>query len=51
MGYNCKSILDKLEISYISEGPEREVKAVSSINEAREGDLTCVIMKKRKEFQ
>ena len=40
MGYNCKSILDKLGIGYISEGPERQIKAVSSINEARESDLT-----------
>src|SRR2546428_3834341 len=48
MGYNCKSILDKLEISYISEGPEREVKAISSINEARESDLTMCYYEKEK---
>ncbi|MFZ0897582.1 MAG: LpxD N-terminal domain-containing protein, partial [Candidatus Nitrosopolaris sp.] len=48
MEYNCKSILDKLEISYISEGPERQVKAISSINEARESDLTMCYYEKEK---
>ena len=48
MGYNCKSILDKLGISYISEGPERQVKAVSSINEAIESDLTMCYYEKEK---
>ena len=48
MEYNCKSILDKLEISYISEGPEREVKDISSINEARESDLTMCYYEKEK---
>ena len=48
MEYNCKSILDKLEFSYISEGPERQVKSVSSINEARESDLTMCYYEKEK---
>ena len=48
MEYNCKSILDKLDISYISEGPEREVKDISSINEARESDLTMCYYEKEK---
>jgi UDP-3-O-[3-hydroxymyristoyl] glucosamine N-acyltransferase len=48
MGYNCKSILDKLGISYISEGLEGQVKAVSPINEAREGDLTWCYYEKEK---
>jgi hypothetical protein len=38
MGYDCKSMLDKLGISYISEGPERQANAISSINEAKESD-------------
>jgi UDP-3-O-[3-hydroxymyristoyl] glucosamine N-acyltransferase len=46
--YSCKSILDNLEISYISEGPERKVKAVSAINEARERDLTWCYYEKEK---
>ncbi|MGA9169255.1 MAG: DapH/DapD/GlmU-related protein [Nitrososphaeraceae archaeon] len=48
MEYDCKSILDKLEINYISEGPERQVKDVSSINEARESDLTMCYYEKEK---
>jgi UDP-3-O-[3-hydroxymyristoyl] glucosamine N-acyltransferase len=48
MEYNCKSILDKLGISYTSEGPDRQVKAVSSINEARESDLTMCYFEKEK---
>ena len=48
MAYDCKSILDKLEINYISEGPERQVKDVSSINEARESDLTMCYYEKEK---
>jgi UDP-3-O-[3-hydroxymyristoyl] glucosamine N-acyltransferase len=48
MGYNCKSILDKLGISYIYEGPERQVNAVSSINEAKESDLTMCYYEKEK---
>jgi UDP-3-O-[3-hydroxymyristoyl] glucosamine N-acyltransferase len=46
--YNCRSILDKLGISYISEGLERQVRAVSSINEARESDLTWCYYEKEK---
>jgi UDP-3-O-[3-hydroxymyristoyl] glucosamine N-acyltransferase len=48
MGYNCKSILDELGINYISEGLEGQVKAVSPINEAREGDLTWCYYEKEK---
>ena len=48
MEYNWKSLLDKLEISYISEGPERQVKAVSSINEARASDLAMCYYEKEK---
>lgn len=48
MEYNCKSILDKLGFNYISEGPERQVKSISSINEGREGDLTMCYYEKEK---
>src|SRR5205823_9556526 len=48
MEYNCKSILDKMVISYIYEGPEKQVKSVSSINEARESDLTMCYYEKEK---
>jgi UDP-3-O-[3-hydroxymyristoyl] glucosamine N-acyltransferase len=48
MGYNCKSILDKLGISYISEGPERQVKDISSIIKAGESDLTMCYYEKEK---
>jgi UDP-3-O-[3-hydroxymyristoyl] glucosamine N-acyltransferase len=48
MGYDCKSILDKLGISYISEGQERQVKAVSSINDAGDSDLAMCYYEKEK---
>ena len=48
MEYNCNSILDKLGISYISEGPERQANAISSINEARESDLTMCYYEEEK---
>jgi len=48
MASNCKSILDKLGISYISEGSERQIKAISSISEARESDLAMCYYEKEK---
>ena len=48
MASSCKSILDKLGISYISEGSERQIKAISSISEARESDLAMCYYEKEK---